>query len=81
MNAIHCTTELPNRYQHRIEVRASEISRLSLDRSAYLPPAPQSSMSPAIQTVLLASPGEIRVPLRLSSMRSDWGKLLALAAG
>jgi len=31
--------------------------------------------------VLLASPGEIRVPLRLSSMRSDWGKLLALAAG
>jgi len=31
--------------------------------------------------VPLASPGEIRVPLRLSSARDNWGKLLALAAG
>jgi hypothetical protein len=41
----------------------------------------QSSMLPAIQTAPLASPGEIRVPLRLSSVRGDWGKLAALPAG
>ena len=40
----------------------------------------QSSMSPATQTVPLANPGEIRVPLRVSSVRDDCFKLLALAA-
>jgi len=41
----------------------------------------QSSMLPATHTAPLASPGEIRVPLRLSSVRDDGGKRLALAAG
>jgi len=41
----------------------------------------RSSMSPATQTLPLASPAEIRVALILSSLRDGWGKLLALAVG